>query len=411
MEQPSTSNPPIILSSKITIPDFCKKILSSKIENLIEYQHIPEESQIEHSLPPLLSPYNVFRRNRSDFAWISSIRKLISTPRKGCREYIQSSRMDQVALHTTSAEQYVDLEISKELIKQWRAHDYVALHLGAIRLMLTLHGRKGLSVIARVTLLDSTYQKYEQVVIGTVLTTLNAESVVVTIFLNFNVQLKDPTLPNRFKIQVQLVGAPQDEATLSATLHHQIIYGIQDHCFDLPGEKSFEGNALMVLAADDQETPTIVQVPRQILREELKSLIPTEWISNYENFKKKEKQIVATKATFRRNSVDGSVKTTFKWKEEGDTSNSPPVFHTMMITFGDKERKIPVHSFQNNGKVIFSDKLNGHFVWDIESSRCDPYCNHDSNFEADSDSDDEDDSRKKKKCKPPTRKNNPDNGP
>jgi len=50
----------------------------------------------------------------------------------------------------------------------------------------------------------------------------------------------------------------------------------------------------MVIAADDQETPTIVQVPRQIHREELRSLIPTKWISNYENFNKKEKQIVAT---------------------------------------------------------------------------------------------------------------------
>jgi len=50
--------------------------------------------------------------------------------------------MDQVALHATSAEQYVDLEISKELIKQWKALNYVALHLGAVRLMLTLHGRK-----------------------------------------------------------------------------------------------------------------------------------------------------------------------------------------------------------------------------------------------------------------------------
>jgi len=68
----------------------------------------------------------------------------------------------------------------------------------------------------------------------------------------------------------------------------------------------------MVLAAEDQEIPTIVQVPRQISRDELKQLIPTEWISNYENFKKKEKQIIATEATFRRNSVDGSVKTTFK---------------------------------------------------------------------------------------------------
>jgi len=174
------------------------------------------------------------------------------------------------------------------------SHDYVALHLGAIRLMLTLHSRKGLPVTARVTLLDSTYQKYEQAVIGTILTTLNAGSAVLTIFPNFNVQLKDPTLPNRFKVQVQLVGVPQDEAALSATLHHQIIYRIQDHCFDLPGERNFEGNSLMVIAADDQETPTIVQVPRQIHREELRSLIPTKWISNYENFNKKEKQIVAT---------------------------------------------------------------------------------------------------------------------
>ena len=46
--------------------------------------------------------------------------------------------MDQVALHATSAEQYVDLEISKELIKQWKALDYVALHLGAVRLMFTV---------------------------------------------------------------------------------------------------------------------------------------------------------------------------------------------------------------------------------------------------------------------------------
>jgi len=200
MNQPTSSESPITLSSRITILNSYKRTLSSKIRNLIEFQHILEESQIEHSLPPLLSPYNVCRRNKSDFPWISSIRKLIFTPRKGCREYVQSSRMDQVALHATSAEQYVDLEISKELIKQWRSLDYVALHLGAVRLMLTLHGRKGLPVTARITLLDSTYQQYEQAVIRTVLTTLNAGNAILTIFPNFNVQLKDPTLPNRFKV-------------------------------------------------------------------------------------------------------------------------------------------------------------------------------------------------------------------
>ena len=86
----------------------------------------------------------------------------------------------------------------------------------------------------------------------------------------------------------------------------------------------------------------------------------------------------------------------------------------MMITLGDREKKIPVHSFQNDGKAIFSDKLNGHFLWDVDSSRCDPYCNHDFDSESDFDSDDEDDPRKKKRCKPPpkpTRKSDPDNGP
>jgi len=265
----------------------------------------------------------------------------------------------------------------------------------------------------RVTL-DSTYQQYEQVVIGTILTTLNAGSAVLTIFPNFNVQLKDPTLSNRFKVQVQLVGAPQEETALSATLHHQIIYRIQDHCFDLPGEKEFAGNALMVLAAEDQEIPTIIQVPRQIPREELRQLIPTEWISNYENFKKKEKPLISTEATFRRNSIDGSVKTTFKWRNK-DSSGTPPVFHTMMITLGDKERKIPVHSFQQNGKAIFSDKLNGHFLWDVDLSVCDPDCNCSSDNDSDSDSsDDEDDLKKKRWCKPPpkpSRKDDPENRP
>jgi len=217
--------------------------------------------------------------------------------------------------------------------------------------MLTLHGRKGLQVTARVTLLDSTYQQYEQAVIGKVLTTLNAGSVVLTIFPNFNVQLKDPTLSNKFKVQVQLVGAPQEETALSATLHHQIIYKIQDHCFDLPGEKEFAGNALMVLAAEDQEIPTIIQVPRQIPREELRQLIPTEWISNYENFKKKEKPLISTEATFRRNSVDGSVKTTFKWRNE-DSSGTPPVFHTMISLLETKKDPSPFFPTKRKGYIL-----------------------------------------------------------
>jgi len=46
----------------------------------------------------------------------------------------------------------------------------------------------------------------------------------------------------------------------------------------------------------------------------------------------------------------------------------------MMITLGDKEEKIPVHSFRETGKAIFSDKLNGHFLWDVDPSACDSDC-------------------------------------
>jgi len=60
---------------------------------------------------------------------------------------------------------------------------------------------------ARVSLLDSSYIHYENVVIGTVLSTLHAKSVVRTIFPNYNVSLRDPTLPQRMKVQIQITGA------------------------------------------------------------------------------------------------------------------------------------------------------------------------------------------------------------
>ena len=61
---------PIILTSKLSIPESCIKTLSSKIENLIEYSYVPEDAQIESSIPPLLSPYNVSRREKWPFRWL-----------------------------------------------------------------------------------------------------------------------------------------------------------------------------------------------------------------------------------------------------------------------------------------------------------------------------------------------------
>lgn len=96
------------------------------------------------------------------------------------------------------------------MIRHWRQEGYTTLHFGVVRLILSLHGRKGLPVIARVDLLDLSYLHYEYSIIGIVLTTLHAKIVVLTIFPNYNVNLKDKTLPRRLKVQVQLIGVDQE---------------------------------------------------------------------------------------------------------------------------------------------------------------------------------------------------------
>ena len=173
MDTPSSSSAdPILLNSSISLPSNVSKTLSSKIENLVEYSYIPEDAQISETSTPLLSPYNIFRKRRTT---IQSITRLISTRRPTEKEYVQSSRMEQCALTASSQEQYVTLEIPQELITHWRHEGYTHLHYGAIRLILSLHGRRGLPVSARVSLLDTSYLHYEHAVIGTVLTTLHAE--------------------------------------------------------------------------------------------------------------------------------------------------------------------------------------------------------------------------------------------
>jgi hypothetical protein len=109
MNTASSSTKPITQSSAITLPKTFKKTNSHKIENLIEYSYVPEDVQVAETIPPLLSPYNIFKRQKS---LTRTIRNLISTNRPNMKEYIQSSRLDQCTLKATNQEQYVDLEIT-----------------------------------------------------------------------------------------------------------------------------------------------------------------------------------------------------------------------------------------------------------------------------------------------------------
>ena len=212
--------------------------------------------------------------------------------------------MDQCSLQDTIVEQYVTLEIPPELISNWKREGYTHLHIGGVRLILTLHGRKGLPVITRLAMLDTRFIHYQDAVIGTVLT---------EVFYSLSIQIstflfQDTNLSTALQVQVQIQGAEQIFSTKITTFHHQLVYRLQNHALDLPTPEH-HSNALMVLADSDQ-IPTIIQIRRQIPRHELIKLMPLEWISNYEKFHTNTSPIQAIESMFERRS-DGIVRMTF----------------------------------------------------------------------------------------------------
>ena len=131
----------VITPVSLSLPKSCSKHTASKIENLVEYSYIPESAQINESSFPLLNPYHLYKR---PYSFTCSIRTFVSTKRPHPKEYIQSSRLDQCSLQATTVEQYVTLEIPPKLISNWQREGYTYLYIGGVRLILILHGRKGL---------------------------------------------------------------------------------------------------------------------------------------------------------------------------------------------------------------------------------------------------------------------------
>ncbi|KAH9686215.1 hypothetical protein KPL70_014290 [Citrus sinensis] len=107
-----------------------------------------------------------------------------------------------------------------------------------------------------------------------------------------------------------------------ATLHHQLVYRLQNHAFDLPTPQTTT-NALMILVDSSESIPSIVQIPRQIQKQELLKLMPLEWLSNYEKFHQNTQPVQTTDAHFEKR-ADGTVKLTF---QSPSTSQIPIVSH------------------------------------------------------------------------------------
>ncbi|KAH9649415.1 hypothetical protein KPL70_025981 [Citrus sinensis] len=373
----SSSQTPVKLSSSMSLPKTVTKHTTSKLESLVEYSYIPDSVHVNESSLPLVNPYQLYQRPSR---FTRSIRSLISTSRSTPKEYIQSSSLDQCSLQSTSAEQYVTLEISPELISHWKQQRYTHFHLGGVRLILTLHGRKGLPVTARIALLDTRFKQYEQATIGTVLTTLHAGSVVLTVYPNFNLSLDDPNLSTFLKIQVQIQGAEQVSSAKIATVHHQLVYRLQNHSLILPTPPDLSSDTLMILA-ESPDIPTIIQIPRQIPRADLLKIMPLEWITNYEHFHQNTTPVQTSEPMYEKRS-DGSVRLQFKPPPSAPAEPSRLSFTCSMVQPVDiipevlpSGKPLPIMSFTSQGTPVYPDKIDGHFLWDVPGSgRCDPGC-------------------------------------
>jgi len=140
-------------------------------------------------------------------------------------------------------------------------------------------------------------------------------------------------------------------------------------------------------------------------------MIPVEWVTNYERLHINKKPIQSTEATFRR-SVDGRVVTMFK-RPEDSLSSSSSIFQSMMIEPCTKEGKIPIWGVEPDGNPIFTDRINGHFIWDADPEMCESDCDCEEDLEDSSDSSDSDDepeppSSGKDFCRPPPPPKRPD---
>ncbi|KAH9724636.1 hypothetical protein KPL70_007559 [Citrus sinensis] len=227
---------------------------------------------------------------------------------------------------------------------------------------------------ARIALLDTRFKEYQHALVGTILTTLHAGNVLLTFYPNFNLSLEDPNLPTTLKVQIQLQGAEQTPTSKIATLHHQIMYRLQNHALDLPTPYT-TSDALMILA-DTNTIPTIIQIPKQIQKQDLLQLMPLEWLTNYEHFHQNSKLVQTTEAIFDRR-PNGQVKLSFQTPDSKPISDSPQLSYTAMITAAQtgQEKKLPIHGFSSEGYPVYPDKINGHFLWDVpEAHMCNPDC-------------------------------------
>jgi len=221
---------------------------------------------------------------------------------------------------------------------------------------LSYHGSKDLLVATRLALLDTRYLEHQHACIGSLETTLNCGTVVVTFFPNFNKVLDDSQLNYFLKFQLQIIGADQVLDAYQAVLHYQMAYRVQNHAFDLVLPVT---NNVLLVTVDINQRATYTHVPRQIPKADLQKLLPFSWITNYENLHQSSVPIQSTEPKFTKK-VDGTIEIIFK---KGDSSTSPPGIFSSSISMMQPTQApllVPVESFSKDDLPIYSFSKDNH---------------------------------------------------
>ncbi|KAK2639545.1 hypothetical protein Ddye_027340 [Dipteronia dyeriana] len=114
-----------------------RRTQSNKMQILVKYTYIPESSQTDETYLPLLSPYTIFKRNRSLAKKINFLVQHRSPPVK---EYIQSTALDNYLVLTTAVEQST---YATKLIHMATLHHQIAYRLQDHALDLPVPGHTG----------------------------------------------------------------------------------------------------------------------------------------------------------------------------------------------------------------------------------------------------------------------------
>ncbi|KAK2665901.1 hypothetical protein Ddye_004475 [Dipteronia dyeriana] len=93
--------------------------------------------------------------------------------------------------------------------------------------------------------------------------------------------------------------------------------------------------------------------------------MPFDWITNFETAFQNTTPVIASDTKFTR-LPDVSIRTTYEPiiapEATPSTSDTPSVFQVLMIRLVTSEDDIPIHSIEADRSLIYTDKINGHFI-------------------------------------------------